>query len=724
MIFHYNLQKKIITQYLYIIPFLLLTLHAAYYFNLIIDDAFITFRISRNFTNGNGLVYNIGIGENFEGHSNFLWSMLISGFILLKTSPFLSSKIMGFFSVIITFYLFIKILRALSVRHIIIVTFLSFFALNSFYIYWSQSGLETPLHSLLLFLVFYFFYLKESKNINQVFFSFALGFLFLSRPEAPLFILPYLIYDFLKIIKEKQNKKYLILCKTYLPAFLIFFFFMGFRLIYYHNFLPNTYYAKTWLNFKPYNYIWDFFLSPGVVFPILFFSSLTIFLYRSDITFFLKIMSLIQIVCSFFFTWYVKGDWMPSFRFLVPVLPFFYFMAALAYENLLCSMKKGLLKIISIFFLLLFIILSYSFSRIYRVKNETELKESLWFVHIFNNISRGFDPPLTYVCDHLLPIKESKNSKPYWIALPDIGYPGYITSFNILDWQGLPNKEVAQVFYRKKKGDKFKIDESKDRLLYKFFSVKPIFTFLAVDKEGNALFLPAKLVYKHPEFLENNKKIATHAYYSGKLWVFQRNNFDEKCTIKELLKKLLKDCEEEPFDSYVHQQLGLFLHKNYKKIENSFARECIDLLERRACFIFLSHYEFNVVLSRLEILTENFDQAKVYLKRSIKIKPNLWAAHALLGTVYEKKKMLLESEQSYRLATKLRPNDPWWHARLGFVLLAQDKLEEAIKEFEESTKLSPQTDFYWNYLGNAYKKAGKNEKAKECFKILESLEEK
>ena len=42
------------------------------------DDAFISFRYSRNWANGEGLVYNAG--ERVEGYTNFLWVAVLTPF--------------------------------------------------------------------------------------------------------------------------------------------------------------------------------------------------------------------------------------------------------------------------------------------------------------------------------------------------------------------------------------------------------------------------------------------------------------------------------------------------------------------------------------------------------------------------------------------------------------------------------------------------------------------
>ncbi|MEM8713959.1 MAG: hypothetical protein AAGG01_23695, partial [Planctomycetota bacterium] len=46
-------------------------------FNFVADDAYITFRYSRNFHEGKGLVYNPGVDPPVEGYSEFLWAVLL-----------------------------------------------------------------------------------------------------------------------------------------------------------------------------------------------------------------------------------------------------------------------------------------------------------------------------------------------------------------------------------------------------------------------------------------------------------------------------------------------------------------------------------------------------------------------------------------------------------------------------------------------------------------------
>ncbi len=58
------------------------------------DDAFISFRYSRNLTNGYGLVWNPG-GAHTQGYTNFLFVVLVAGGMKLGLSPLLAANVLN-----------------------------------------------------------------------------------------------------------------------------------------------------------------------------------------------------------------------------------------------------------------------------------------------------------------------------------------------------------------------------------------------------------------------------------------------------------------------------------------------------------------------------------------------------------------------------------------------------------------------------------------------------
>ncbi|HSO00090.1 MAG TPA: hypothetical protein VLS89_17475 [Candidatus Nanopelagicales bacterium] len=58
-----------------------------------IDDAFISYRYSRNLARGLGLVYNEG--ERIEGYTNFLWTVILAGGVRVGLDPDALAKVLG-----------------------------------------------------------------------------------------------------------------------------------------------------------------------------------------------------------------------------------------------------------------------------------------------------------------------------------------------------------------------------------------------------------------------------------------------------------------------------------------------------------------------------------------------------------------------------------------------------------------------------------------------------
>ena len=59
-----------------------------------IDDAYISYRYSRNLAKGLGLVYNAG--ERIEGYTNFSWTVLLALGAKLGVDPAVTAKVLGF----------------------------------------------------------------------------------------------------------------------------------------------------------------------------------------------------------------------------------------------------------------------------------------------------------------------------------------------------------------------------------------------------------------------------------------------------------------------------------------------------------------------------------------------------------------------------------------------------------------------------------------------------
>jgi hypothetical protein len=223
------------------------------YFNLL-DDAMISMRYAWNFSHGHGLVWNPG--ERVEGYTNFLMTLLMSVYtaIFAKSDAVLAVMITGLVTVLSCIYIAWKLCdffvedleepQRRFVNAIFLIMILTYYPLS----YWSLLGMETGLLTLLLLSSLYLLelYLRERQGV-YVFSIVALqGLAYLTRPDAIIFSLPIFVYIF--FVGENNHSTVFSRSAKLLPAALFYAsIIVGqeiFRVYYYHEFLPNTYYLK------------------------------------------------------------------------------------------------------------------------------------------------------------------------------------------------------------------------------------------------------------------------------------------------------------------------------------------------------------------------------------------------------------------------------------------------------------------------------------------------
>src|SRR5215475_14053819 len=62
-------------------------------FNFVTDDAYISFVYARNLARHGQLVFNLG--ERVEGYTNFLWTVLLAGFLKVGLPAEIMSRVLG-----------------------------------------------------------------------------------------------------------------------------------------------------------------------------------------------------------------------------------------------------------------------------------------------------------------------------------------------------------------------------------------------------------------------------------------------------------------------------------------------------------------------------------------------------------------------------------------------------------------------------------------------------
>ena len=112
-------------------------------FNFVTDDAYITFVYARNLARHGQLVFNLG--ERVEGYTNFLWAVLLAGFMKIGLSPELVSRVLGAVFALGTLVVVVRIARRIggdSPWNLIAPVLL---AGCGAFACWSSGGLETAM---------------------------------------------------------------------------------------------------------------------------------------------------------------------------------------------------------------------------------------------------------------------------------------------------------------------------------------------------------------------------------------------------------------------------------------------------------------------------------------------------------------------------------------------------------------------------------------------------
>ncbi len=281
-------------------------------FDVLQDDAFISFRYIRNFLDGFGLVFNLG--ERVEGYTNFFWIILLAllaklGLPLIETARVLGI-LAGLGTILAATYAARKLYPTRNWMWILSVPML--LASTGALAYWSGSGLETGLFTFLVAVaaVTYLF----RPNLSLLLIALAT----LTRPEGALLAFLFGIAGI--ILKEKSWKTTLVFWGSLALLLLPY---AVFKWFYYGALLPNPFYAKTGFSqeylVSGLAYVWLFLKHYGgyglfLLLPLFFWKKLTPFSRFCLFVFFGYTLYLIAI----------GGDVLKAHRFFVTVLVFLY----------------------------------------------------------------------------------------------------------------------------------------------------------------------------------------------------------------------------------------------------------------------------------------------------------------------------------------------------------------------------------------------------------------
>lgn len=310
--------------------------------NFLQDDAYISMRYAANLLSGNGLVWNPG--ERVEGYTNFLFIMATAFLGRLGMALPQAVRMLGFLSYFILMGVLLRTLwketpkGAMTVHRagpsLILLPLGA--ALTSIPLAaWSLSGMETVPFALLVTVsaTVSASFLSRSKISNPsegVYPGLLLALATLMRPEgALLFAVTFLYFIYLILIRRTwpgaDGGNLLIFLGGSYSA--VVFPYLGWKYFYYGNLLPNTYYAKIY-GLDP-----VFRLGKGLIYTLAFVFSPPWLALLAGVLAAVGIMTAparrnlrlryFGLVAGIWICYVITagGDFMPHFRFFVPLIP-------------------------------------------------------------------------------------------------------------------------------------------------------------------------------------------------------------------------------------------------------------------------------------------------------------------------------------------------------------------------------------------------------------------
>jgi hypothetical protein len=427
----------------------LFILLASRYVRASIDDLFIVLRYVENAVAGLGLVYNPG--ERVEGYTCFGWVVTLVGLVKMGWPAYWAAKLVGLICSMMTLWLCYCIGREFWAGSRL-PAFLpaALLAINPDFLYWSVSGQETPAFAMLVMAVLYLLVIETrlAREQSTVRWLIVVGqallcvLAILVRPEG-LVLLAFALGA--KLVMWGGGRDWLRHClvlgiMTLIPALLFFLW----RYHYYGEWFPNTFYAKTgggaldrirsgilylygFMGSSAFGWLGPHGQSawPGLALFLVFPACALPVIRRKRA----HVLVLAWVVVLTAVVIWEGGDWMPHYRFLMPLTGCFLLLFAHALLEVVRHVRahKGLVtgRLAVIAGLLLVL--------------------GLAGTSAIRNIRSG--PLYTLERDDSWPVVFSRvmlNASPTGsVALADIGYIGYLTRYRVIDLVGLVDSYIA-----------------------------------------------------------------------------------------------------------------------------------------------------------------------------------------------------------------------------------------------------------------------------------------
>ncbi len=311
------------------------------YLNSVPDDAFISFHYARHLADGLGPNWN-STGR-VEGYTNFSLVALLGAIGKLGFSIVVSARVIGAVSTIATLLVVYKIWTlwrdddedaGLS-QPVFLVAVFVLLGLSSGVSYYAFSGLETPLFMLLLTASAYLYFI-ERRGASIPWSAVTLAAAAMTRPEGLIAAAVTGMFYVIGLLTTTQRPRRVREMLLWTGVFtLLYSSYFAWRFTYYDYLFPNTFYAKVDPDSELFTRGLDYLRDAGsqyVLLPMLIGTAflLTRSRLRHDVSYVIALSGALLLAII-----YEGGDFMPYFRFAVPLLPLLYLSGVAGFATLL-----------------------------------------------------------------------------------------------------------------------------------------------------------------------------------------------------------------------------------------------------------------------------------------------------------------------------------------------------------------------------------------------------
>ena len=334
------------------------------------DDAFISYRYARNLAEGRGLVYNAG--ERVEGYSNFLWTITVAAGAKAGLPPPVTGRWLGMACALAAVVATALLARRLAGPWLGLVA-AAMLAVNASFLVNGAQGLETALFVLLVTLGAYLAGEEFADLGRRPWSAVPLILAMLTRADGALVWLVALPFY---VVTVKDNRRRFILWAG--SFLLVAAAFEAWRLAYYGNPFPNTFYVKAmpgggpWRTGLPYAGTFLLRFTPILLFlPLAARRRKPLYLWAA------------LVVAFFAYVTAVGGDMLPTDRLYLPVVPLLVIAAAAALGDLVARADirpwaRAVLAAALVATPLLGFYPSFDYARAYRLPRQFHVAAGKW----------------------------------------------------------------------------------------------------------------------------------------------------------------------------------------------------------------------------------------------------------------------------------------------------------------------------------------------------------